>query len=105
MVVVCVYVMIIVCGILSAKIYFTLKSRPFLDIAEGRRVNNVADSESLDGLVLGDAATAVEAADVLGMTTPLLGTTSVSSLESHLCVLRLNAFFKFKKKIIYIAIV
>lgn len=65
---------------------FTLKGRVLLEIVEGRGVNDVADSESLDGLVLGDAATAVEAADSSSVTTALLGTTSVSSLESHLSV-------------------
>lgn len=80
-------------------IIFTLKSRVVLDIAEGRGVDDVADSESLDGLVLGDAAPAVEAADGSGMATALLGTTSVSSLESHLWVkLRLNAFLYYLNK-------
>ena len=72
--------------------FFTVKSRVLLEIVEGGGVNDVADGEPLDGLVLGDAAAAVEAADSPGMTTALLGTTSVSSLESHLSVLRLEAF-------------
>ena len=79
---VCVFVC--VCVYFIYLFIFTLKSRPFLDITEGRRVNNVTDTESLHSLVLGHAATAVEAAHVLGMSTALLGTTSVSSLESHL---------------------
>ena len=75
---------------------FTLKGRVLLEIVEGGGVNDVADGESLDRLVLGDAATAVEAADSSGVTTALLGTTSVSSLESHLSVLRLKLFYNFK---------
>lgn len=71
---------------------FTLKGRALRDIVKRGRVDNVADSESLDGLVLGDAAPAVEAAHRLGMATALFGTSSVSSLESHLSGLRLNAF-------------
>lgn len=44
---------------------------------DGSGLNHVADSESLDGLVLGDAASAVGAAHGLGVAAAVLVTTAV----------------------------
>lgn len=54
------------------------------DITDGSGLNHVADSESLDGLVLGDAASAVGAAHGLGVAAAVLVTTVVRPLLDHL---------------------
>ncbi len=47
-------------------------------------LNHVADGEALDGLVLGNTAGAVGAAEEVDMSTAMLGATIVSSLLSLL---------------------
>lgn len=56
---------------------------------DGSGLNHVADSESLDCLVLGCAARAVAAADGLDVTTSVLVTTVGCSLLDHVgyCVI------------------
>merc|ERR1719220_1848053 len=55
-----------------------------LDITHGRRLDNVADDELLNGLVLGYATSAVGAADGFGVPTALLVAPMVTSLQRHL---------------------
>lgn len=47
------------------------------DITDGSRLDHVADSEALDGLILGRASRAVAAADGLGVAAALLVATAV----------------------------
>eukprot|EP01135_Chromosphaera_perkinsii_P006893 Nk52_evm48s621 gene=Nk52_evmTU48s621 len=58
--------------------------RSFHDITESSLFNNVTDQESLDGLVLRDAASAVGASHGLNVTTPVLVAPIISSLLSLL---------------------
>jgi N-acetyl-gamma-glutamylphosphate reductase len=51
-----------------------------LKITNSSRLNHVANSEALDGLVLGDAASAVETANRLDVATAVLVTSVISSL-------------------------
>jgi hypothetical protein len=60
------------------------------DITDGSRLNHVADSESLDRLVLGDAAGAVGAAHGLDVAAAVLVTTAVGRNKS-------SQFSRFKK--------
>lgn len=53
------------------------------DISNGSRFDHVSDCESLDGLVLRDTSGAVGASNWLGMTTSVLVSPVVSSLQSH----------------------
>ena len=52
-------------------------------ILNSSALNNVADSETLDGLVLGHTAAAVHAADIAGVAAVHLGTAVIATLESH----------------------
>jgi hypothetical protein len=54
-----------------------------LDVSEGRSVYHVTDGETFDGLILGDAFTAVRAAESDGMTTSFLVSTTVPTLLGH----------------------
>jgi hypothetical protein len=51
-----------------------------LKITNSSRLNHVANSEALDGLVLGDTASAVETANRLDVATAVLVTSVISSL-------------------------
>eukprot|EP01085_Mycamoeba_gemmipara_P001415 Mycagemm_TRINITY_DN3308_c0_g1::TRINITY_DN3308_c0_g1_i1::g.1415::m.1415 type:complete len:155 gc:universal TRINITY_DN3308_c0_g1_i1:484-20(-) len=53
------------------------------DITERCLLDNVAHHEALDGLILGDAATAVRATNGLGVTATVLGTAIIPSLLGH----------------------
>lgn len=61
-------------------------------VTHSRSFDHVADNEALDGLVLGDAASAVQAANRVDVATAVLGASSVSSLgglnEWWLAILR-----------------
>lgn len=61
-----------------------------LKITNGSLLNHVTDQESLDGLVLGDAAGAVEATYELDVSTSVLVTTVVSSLLSLFCLVKVE---------------
>ena len=54
-----------------------------LDISLGRGIDHVSHLESLDGLVLTDASSAVKASDDIGVSLVLLTASSVSSLSRH----------------------
>lgn len=58
----------------------TVKDTGLWDVSHGRRLHDVPDDELLDGLVLGDTAGTVGAADGLHMPTALLGTTVIPPL-------------------------
>lgn len=58
----------------------TVKDTGLRDVPHGRCLHDVPDHKLLDGLVLGDAAGAVGAADGLHVATALLGTTVVPPL-------------------------
>ena len=60
--------------------------RSFLDISLGGTIDKISDVESLDGLILTNTTVAVGATDSLDMATAFLGTTSVSSLKTHLII-------------------
>lgn len=53
--------------------------RSFIDILDSSRFHNVTDLELLDGLVLGDAATTVGAADGFHMSTSVLGASVITA--------------------------
>lgn len=53
------------------------------DISNGSSFNHVSHGESLDGLVLGHASRAVGASHRLRVTSSVLVSAVVSSLESH----------------------
>lgn len=55
----------------------------FLDITERRGVDDVADDESLDGLVLGDGLSGGNASDSLGVSATVLVSSVVASLDGH----------------------
>ena len=55
-----------------------------LDISARGSIDHVAHLESLDGLVLTDASSAVTASDGIGVALVVLTTTVVSSLRWHL---------------------
>jgi hypothetical protein len=58
--------------------------RSFVQVTHGSGFNNVAHGEALDGLVLWDAASAVDAAYWLDVTTALLAASVISPLSSLL---------------------
>ena len=60
-----------------------LHDRRVAEIAERRRLDDVAHNKALHGLVLGDTAAAVAAAHDGGVATVLLRAASVATLESH----------------------
>lgn len=60
-----------------------LVSGGFLDITEGRGIDDVADNESLDGLVLGDSLSSGNASDTLDVSATVLVSSVVTSLDSH----------------------
>jgi len=53
------------------------------NIRDGSRFHHVPHGEALDGLILGDASSAVRAADKLNVTTSVLVAPSISSFRSH----------------------
>jgi len=55
----------------------------FLDITERRGVDNVADDESLDGLVLRDSLSGGNASNSLDVSASVLVSSVVASLDSH----------------------
>lgn len=55
-----------------------------LKILLGRSINDVADDETLDGLILRDATGAVHATNVCDVTATVLGSTVVPALGGHL---------------------
>ena len=57
--------------------------RSLAQVTDGSRFDNVADSESLDGLVLGARTRAVRAAHKLDVATSVLVSAAVSSLLRH----------------------
>ena len=59
------------------------ESELFLDISAGGAVHKVSHLEALDGLVLGAALGAVEAADIVGVSLVALVPTVVSSFDWH----------------------
>jgi hypothetical protein len=61
----------------------TFINRCIAKITSGGSINKVSHQESLDGLILGDTTTTVIASDGDGVTTSLLVTSIVTSLESH----------------------
>jgi hypothetical protein len=63
----------------------SLVDRGVGDVADGGSVDNVANNEALDGLVLRAAASAVEATHGVDVTPVLLVTTVVAALLSHGC--------------------
>ena len=54
-----------------------------LDISSGGTIDHVSHLESLDGLILTDASTAVDTSDSVGVALVVLTTTVVSSLRWH----------------------
>lgn len=60
------------------------EDRGVRDITDGSGLNHVADGESLDGLVLGSAPSAVGAAHGLDVAAAVLVTTVVRPLLDHL---------------------
>lgn len=57
--------------------------RSFLDISQRRGIDNIADNEALDGLVLGDGLTGRHTANTLDVPTSLLVTSVIAPLDSH----------------------
>ena len=55
----------------------------FLDITERGGIDDVADNESLDGLVLGDCLSGGNASHTLDVSTTVLVSSVVTSLDSH----------------------
>lgn len=55
----------------------------FTDVSLGRSVHEVADSESLDSLVLSNASATVSTSDGLDMAATMLGSSVISSLHRH----------------------
>ena len=60
-----------------------LVSGGFLDITEGRGIDDVADNESLDGLILGDSLSSGNASHTLDVSATVLVSSVVTSLDSH----------------------
>jgi hypothetical protein len=61
-----------------------LVSRSFLDISQRGGIDNVSDNETLDGLILGDSLSGGDTANTLNMSTSLLVTSVIASLNSHI---------------------
>jgi len=55
----------------------------FLDITEGGSINDVADNESLDSLILRDGLSSGNASDTLDVSATVLVSSVVTSLDSH----------------------
>jgi hypothetical protein len=62
-------------------VILTLVDKSLSDITDGSQLDHRADGVALDGLVLGDAAGAVGAADGLNVATTVLVASVVSSLD------------------------
>ena len=60
-----------------------LVSRGLTDVSLRRSINHVADSETLDSLVLGNASTAVVASHVLNVAAAVLGSSVITALHRH----------------------
>jgi len=60
-----------------------LVSGGFLDITKRRGIDDVADNESLDSLVLGDSLSSGNASDAFDVSASVLVSSVVTSLDSH----------------------
>ena len=60
-----------------------LVGRGFLDITKRRGIDNVADNESLDGLVLGDGLSSGNTTNTLDVSASVLVAAVVASLDGH----------------------
>jgi hypothetical protein len=60
-----------------------LVSGGFLDITEGRGINDVADNESLDGLILRNSLSSGNASHTLDVSATVLVSSVITSLNSH----------------------
>jgi hypothetical protein len=60
-----------------------LVGRSFLDISQRRRIDNIADNEALDGLVLGNSLSGGHTANTLDVSASLLVTSVIAPLNSH----------------------
>ena len=60
-----------------------LVGRSFLDISQRRSIDDIADNEPLDGLVLGDSLSSGNATNTLDVSASLLVASVVASLDSH----------------------
>ena len=60
-----------------------LEGGSFLDISEGRGINDVSDHESLDSLILRDGLRSGRASDTVDVASAVLVAAVVSSLDSH----------------------
>lgn len=60
-----------------------LISRGLANISLGRSIDDVADSETLDSLILTNASAAVVASDVLNMAAAVLRSSVISALDRH----------------------
>lgn len=74
-----------------------LEGLVLLEVLLGGSIHDVSDIKSLDGLVLGAQLPAVHTYDRLDVTSVVLVTAVVSSLDGHLVVIRVNII---KNKII-----
>ena len=57
--------------------------RCFLDITKRRSIHDVADNESLDGLVLGDGFSSGNATDAFDVSAAVLVASVVAAFDSH----------------------
>ena len=60
-----------------------LVGRSLLNITERTSIYNVSDNESLDGLILRDGLSSGNTPNTLDVSTPLLITSVIASLDSH----------------------
>ena len=71
-------------GLHNFKRILTLVRAGVTDVTLGGRFHDVLHLETADGLVLGGAATTSGATNCLGVTTVVLGTALITTLERHL---------------------
>jgi hypothetical protein len=64
-----------------------LVSRCFLDISQRRSIDNVTDDESLDGFILRDGLSSGNTANTLDVSSSLLVTSVIASLDSHFLII------------------
>lgn len=60
-----------------------LVGRRFLDITKGRSIDNVANDETLDGLVLGNGLSSGNTSHTLDVSASVLVAAVIASLDSH----------------------
>ena len=63
-----------------------LVGRRLLDISQRGSIDNIADNEPLDGLVLGDGLSSRDTTDTFDMSASVLITSVIASLYSHLAL-------------------